>query len=316
MPPKVICVVGPTACGKTKMGVLLARACNGEVVSCDSMQIYRGMVIGTAAPTAEETEGIPHHMVGVIDPKEDYSVACYVRDAAKCVDDILARGKTPIIVGGTGLYLDALLSGREFANGQKGGETRKMLEDRLAKEGADALLEALRRIDPDCASKLIPGNQKRIVRALEVYYESGITMTEQNRRNAAIPPRYDAVTLGYAWEDREDMKNAIDLRVDKMVAQGLFDEVRSLLENGLPEDCTAMQAIGYKEALSYLHGERSEADAIDEIKLRSRQYAKRQLTWFKRNKATEWYYWKKIRDFSAALSFSTKFLTEHGVSYC
>lgn len=316
MPPKVVCVVGPTACGKTKMGVLLARACHGEVVSCDSMQIYRDMVIGTAAPTAEETEGIAHHMVGVVDPASDYSVACYVRDAARCVDDILARGKLPIIVGGTGLYLDALLSGRTFAGGQKGGERRRMLEARLAKEGADALLAELARIDPAYASKLTAGNQKRIVRALEIYYESGITMTEQNRRNAALPPQYEAVTLGFAWEDRADMKAAIDLRVDNMVAQGLFDEVRSLLDRGVPENCTALQAIGYKEALAYLNGTQSAAEAIDEIKLRSRQYAKRQLTWFKRNPATGWYYWKKTRDFSAALAFSTKFLAEYGVSYC
>ncbi|MBR1659592.1 MAG: tRNA (adenosine(37)-N6)-dimethylallyltransferase MiaA, partial [Oscillospiraceae bacterium] len=176
----LICVVGPTACGKTKMGVLLAKRYGGEVVSCDSMQLYRGMVIGTAAPTAEEAEGVPHHMVGVIDPGEAYSVARYSEEAGACVDAILARGAQPIIVGGTGLYLDALLAGHGFAAGQFGGEVRQRLEKRLAAEGAEALLSELRQIDPERAAHIDPANRKRLIRAREVWDETGKTLTQHN----------------------------------------------------------------------------------------------------------------------------------------
>ena len=310
---KLICVVGPTACGKTKMGVLLAQRYDGEVVSCDSMQLYRGMVIGTAAPTSDETAGIPHHMVGVADPAEPYSVARYAEDAAKCVDDIFARGAQPIVVGGTGLYLDALLAGHGFAAGQFGGEVRKTLEKRLAADGAEPLLAELRQIDPERAAQLRPNDARRIVRALEIYYETGKTMTAHDRESKAVPPRYGAVKLGFAFEDREDMKSLIDRRVDAMVAQGLFDEVRALLNAGVPRDATALQAIGYKECLAYLDGKATRDEAIDEIKLRSRQYAKRQLTWLRRDHGIHWYYWKKTRDFQAALAFSTEILTQCGV---
>ena len=311
---KLICVVGPTACGKTKMGVLLAQRYNGEVVSCDSMQLYRGMTIGTAAPTPEETKGVPHHMVGVADPAEPYSVARYAEDAGACVDDILARGKQPIVVGGTGLYLDALLAGHGFAAGQFGGEIRKQLEARLAAGGAAPLLDELRQIDPERAAQLNPNDAKRIVRALEIYYETGKTMSEHDRETQSVPPRYDAVYLGFAFADREDMKALIDRRVDVMVEQGLFDEVRALLAAGVPRDSTALQAIGYKECLAYLADKASREDAIAEIKLRSRQYAKRQLTWLRRNRDIHWYYWKKTRDFQAALAFSTEILSQYGVS--
>ena len=310
----LICIVGPTACGKTKMGVLLAGRYDGEVVSCDSMQLYRGMVVGTAAPTPEETGSVPHHMVGVVDPAESYSVARYAEEAGACVDGILARGKQPIIVGGTGLYLDALLAGHGFAAGQFGGEVRKALEARLNAEGAGALLRELRRIDPESAARVDPANRKRLIRALEVYYETGKTMTEHNRETQNIPPRYEAVKLGFAFDDRDDMKTLIDRRVDVMVEQGLFDEVRALLDAGIPRDSTALQAIGYKECLAYFDGDASRDDAIAEIKLRSRQYAKRQLTWLRRDQSIHWYYWKKTRDFSAALAFSTEILSANGVS--
>ena len=310
---RVVCVVGPTGCGKTKMGVLLAKAFNGEVVSCDSMQLYRGMVIGTAAPTTEETEDIAHHMVGVIDPNDDYSVARYARDAAKCVDDILSRGKLPILVGGTGLYLDALLRGTDFADGQRGGAWRDKLEARMETEGADVLLAELSAVDPDTAAKLSPADHKRIIRALEMYYETGKTKTQHDRESQRVPQRYEPVYLGFAYEDREEMKRIINLRVDIMVRDGLFEEVRALLDAGVPRTSTAFAAIGYKEALAYLDGNASREDAIAEIKLRSRQYAKRQLTWLRRNKAINWYYWKKTRDFQSALAFSTEILTNNGV---
>lgn len=314
MATELICVVGPTACGKTRMGVLLAERYNGEVVSCDSMQLYRGMVIGTAAPTSEETGGIPHHMVGVVDPHEQYSAARYAEDAGRCVDDILSRGKRPIIVGGTGLYLDALLSGRGFAAGQQGGEVRKRLEARFDAEGADALLSELRSVDPDSAARVEGVNRKRIIRALEVWYETGKTLTQHNLEASALPTRYGSVRLGFAFERREDMRELIDARVDEMVSRGLFDEVRALLDAGVPRDSTALQAIGYKECLDCLDGKSSREDAVAEIKLRSRQYAKRQLTWLRRSADIHWYYWKKNRDYEDALAFSTEILSQHGVS--
>lgn len=311
---KLVCVVGPTGCGKTWLGVELAKMLGGEVVSCDSMQIYRGMAIGTAAPTAEEMQGIPHHMVGVADPRENYSVARYADDAAKCVDDILSRGKQPVIVGGTGLYLNALLAGHGFAGGDKDGRYRAELESRWDKEGGEAMFAELRRIDPETAGNLHLNDKKRILRALEVYYETGKTMAQHNAETRLIPPRYDSVRIGLAYEDRDDMKRAIDLRVDKMVEAGLFDEVRALLDSGLPRDVTAMQAIGYKETLAYLDGEAAREEAIDEIKLRSRQYAKRQLTWLRRDPGIHWFYWKKTRILPDCLAFSTEILHTYGVS--
>ena len=311
---KLVCVVGPTGCGKTWLGVELAKMLGGEVVSCDSMQIYRGMLIGTAAPTAEEMQGIPHHMVGVADPRENYSVARYADDAAKCVDDILSRGKQPVIVGGTGLYLNALLAGHGFAGGDKDGRYRAELESRWDKEGGEAMFVELRRIDPETAGNLHLNDKKRILRALEVYYETGKTMAQHNAETKLIPPRYDSVRIGLAYEDRDDMKRAIDLRVDKMVEAGLFDEVRALLDSGLPRDVTAMQAIGYKETLAYLDGEAAREEAIDEIKLRSRQYAKRQLTWLRRDPSIHWFYWKKTRILPDCLAFSTEILHTYGVS--
>ena len=191
---------------------------------------------------------------------------------------------------------------------------RKALEARLNAEGAGALLRELRRIDPESAARVDPANRKRLIRALEVYYETGQTMTEHNRETQNIPPRYEAVKLGFAFDDRDDMKTLIDRRVDVMVEQGLFDEVRALLDAGIPRDSTALQAIGYKECLAYFDGDASRDDAIAEIKLRSRQYAKRQLTWLRRDQSIHWYYWKKTRDFSAALAFSTEILSQYGVS--
>ena len=314
MTPELICVVGPTACGKTKMGVLLARRFGGEVVSCDSMQLYRGMVIGTAAPTDEETEGVPHHMVGVVDPRESYSVARYAQEAGACVDDILARGKRPVVVGGTGLYLDALLAGHGFAAGQRGGAVRARLEERLAAEGAEALRGELRAVDPESAARIGAADGKRLVRALEVWYETGKTLTQHNLESRAASPRYRAVFLGFTFAEREALRAAIDRRVDAMAAQGLFDEVRALLDAGVPRGSTAMQAIGYKECLACLDGAVSRDEAIAEIKLRSRQYAKRQLTWLRRNRDVHWYYWKNTRDFQDALVFSTEILAQYGVS--
>lgn len=305
--------MGPTACGKTTLAVLLAQCLGGEVVSCDSMQVYRGMTIGTAAPTEREMCGVKHHMVGVLDPHEDCSAARFCEMACGCIDDILSRGKLPILAGGTGLYLDSILDGRRFAPGESGGQTRRVLEARRDREGIGALHEELRRVDPERAARLAPADEKRILRALEVWYETGETITEHDARTRVLPPRYRAVKLGLAFEDRDDMKALIDRRVDAMLDAGLFDEVRALIEAGVPRSSTALQAIGYKECLAFWDGTQTEAQAADEIKLRSRQYAKRQLTWLRRDADIHWYYWKKTRDFQAALQFSTEILRQYGV---
>ena len=314
MVPKIVCVVGPTACGKTTLGVLLAKKFGGEVVSADSMQIYRGMTIGTAAPTEEEMDGVPHHMIAVSDPAEQWSAARYAQEAVPIIDGILARGKLPILVGGTGLWIDAAVKGHGFAAGCAGGAVRRELEERLAAEGIGPLLEELRRADPESAERLHPADEKRILRALEVYRETGKTITAHNEETKALPPRYGAVWIGLQFADRADMKALIDQRVDRMAEAGLLEEVRALLSLGLPRNATALQAIGYKEFLGVLEGTATEAEALAEVKLRSRQYAKRQLTWLRRNPAIHWIFWEKDRDFARALQVSTEILTAAGVS--
>ena len=311
--PKILCIVGPTACGKTTLGILLAKRLNGEIVSVDSMQVYRGMTIGTAAPTQDEMDGVPHHMVAVAEPEENWSVARFAEEADKCIQNILSRGKLPILVGGTGLYLDAIIAGRSFAPGKSGGEIRRMLENRLAEEGIEPLLNELRMVDPESAERLPPADEKRILRALEVYLETGKTITQHNLESQTVPKKYDAVYIGLAFADRADMRALIDLRVDKMVEAGLVDEIRTLLARGLDRSCTALQAIGYKEFLAAMDGEAGIAEAVEEVKLRSRQYAKRQLTWLRRNHDIFWIVWEKERNFSEAVRLSTDFLATQGI---
>ena len=312
--PDVICVVGPTATGKTKMGTALAKRFGGEVVSVDSMQIYRGMTIGTAAPTAAEAEGVPHHMIAVADPGENWSVARYIAEADRCVQDILRRGRRPVLVGGTGLYLDALLRGTEFAAGRSGGEIRETLYRRLETEGAAALLEELRRVDPETAVRLHLHDEKRILRALEVWQETGETIAAHDRRTRSAPNRYDAVYIGLTFADRAALYRRIDRRVDEMVARGLLQEVHELLRSNLPPDATALQAIGYKQFLAVERGERTVEDAVAEVKLRSRQYAKRQLTWLRRNGQIHWIEWEEEPNFPAGIQKATEILTAAGIS--
>lgn len=314
MSPKILVIVGPTASGKTRMAVELAQRHNGEVISADSMQIYRTMDIGTAKPTQEEMGGIPHHMIDVADPEEDFSVARYVEMAARCVDDVLARGKLPIVAGGTGLYIDSLLSGRTFAPFSPDSALRGELERELAEKGGQAMLEALAQVDPEAAQRLHPNDHKRIIRALEVYRSTGKTITQHNRETQAIPPRYNALTIGLAFQDRQAMWRRIDQRVDEMVAAGLEDEVRRLLTSGISPKCTAMQAIGYKEFTQALSGEMTWQEAADVVKLRSRQYAKRQLTWFGRNPNTRWVRWDDPPEFEQGRRASTEYMEEFGIS--
>lgn len=311
---RVVCVVGPTATGKTKMGVALAQRFNGEVVSVDSMQLYRGMAIGTAAPTPEEMEGVPHHMVAVADPAESWSAARYVQTADACVQDILRRGKLPVLVGGTGLYLDNLIRGTDFAAGAQGTALRRELQQRMTAEGAAALLEELRGIDPAAAERLHLRDEKRIIRALEVWYETGMTITEHDARERQRPPRYEALYIGLDFLERQDLRDRIDARVDAMVEQGLLAEVETLLSSGLPREATALQAIGYRQFLAVAEGHATQQQAIDEVKLRSRQYAKRQLTWLRRNPDIFWIRWGRQPNFPEGLQKATEYL--HGRGLC
>lgn len=311
MPPQVVCVVGPTASGKTALGVWLAKHYNGEVVSCDSMQIYRRMDIGTAKPTREEMDGVPHHMIDVADPEEDYSAERYRREAVPVVDDILARGKLPIIVGGTGLYLDALLNGHDFAVKSTGW--REKLQKKYDEEGIQPLWEALTEIDPESATRLHPMDTKRVIRALEVWYETGETISAHNAATRLLPPRYTALKLGLNYENRADLYARIDARVEEMAASGLVDEVRALLESGVSSGCTAMQAIGYKELCAAVEDDGDLTAALDEVKLRSRQYAKRQLTWFRRDRTTQWYRHGSQPDPEALRRFAAEKLAEAGI---
>lgn len=283
----IICVAGPTASGKTALAVELAKQYNGEVVSCDSMQVYRRMDIGTAKPTVEEMQGIVHHMIDVADPEEDFSVSRYCAMATPIVEDILARGKRAIIAGGTGLYLDSLIRGNAFAPFPSTG-VRERLEAQAAQQGIEVLYRQLQQADPEAAGRLHLADQKRIIRALEVYLETGETITEHNRKTQLLPPRFQPLWLGLDFEHREDLYARIDQRVGIMLDRGLIDEIRALLDSGIPEKCTAMQAIGYKEFVDALEGRSTIAAAADQVRQSSRHYAKRQLTWLRRNGAIHW----------------------------
>lgn len=298
--PNMIVITGPTATGKTALGVAVAKAVDGEVIGADSMQIYRYMDIGTAKPTPAEMDGVPHHMVDIIDPAENYSVSRYVEQATAVADDILARGRVPVVVGGTGLYIDSLVAGREFAENQSDPKLRSMLEQQYDEHGGEAMRAMLHSFDPDRAEKLHPADKRRIVRAIEVYLLSGDTITAHDERTKAVPKRYNAVTYALDFTDRADLYRRIDLRVDRMAVLGLFDEVRALLDRGVPDDCTAMQAIGYKEAVLALRGAMTREDALERIKQSSRQYAKRQLTWLRRDKDIRWVRWDKQPDIPSA----------------
>ncbi len=283
----IICIAGPTASGKTALAVALAKEIGGEVISCDSMQVYRHMDIGTAKPTIEEMQGIPHHMLDVADPTEDFSVSRYCEMATPIVEDILNRGKTPIIAGGTGLYMDALIRGNAFAPYPSTG-MREKLEAQADSAGMEAMLKLLATIDPDSANRLHLKDRKRVLRALEVYYETGETITEHNRKTQQIPPKYNPYWFAIEDSERTTLYNRIDCRVKIMLKNGLLEEIKKLLDMGVPEKCTAMQAIGYKEFVDALAGRISIAEATQQVQQASRHYAKRQLTWFRRNSAIHW----------------------------
>lgn len=313
MKPNILVICGPTASGKTALAVELALRFGGEVVSADSMQVYRRMDIGTAKPTPEETRGVPHHMIDVAQPEENYSVARYVQEAVPIVDDILARGKLPIVAGGTGLYIDHLVAGRQFAPFAPDSGLRAELQAQAKAEGLPALYARLERADPDAAARLHPNDEKRIIRALEVFLSTGKPLSRFDAESRALPNRYTPLTIALNFRERPWLWERIDRRVDEMLARGLEGEVRSLLAEGIPPDCTAMQAIGYKEIAAAIRSGRPVSEGAEEVKLRSRQYAKRQITWFRRNREAHWFEWEKIPDLSAALAFSTELIREAGL---
>ncbi len=284
----VIVITGPTASGKTPLGVSLALALKSEVVSADSMQLYRGLDIGSAKPTGKEMRGVPHRMIDVADPWEDYSVSRWVESAAACCDALLAQGKTPVIVGGTGLYIESLLSGRDFSAAPGDSGLRERLGAEYDALGGAAFRERLRTVDPERAEKLAPGDKKRLVRSMEVFLLTGETITAHDERTKLLPPRYASRRFALTWKKRETLYERIRQRVDEMMTAGLAEEVERLLQSGLSEKSTAMQAIGYKEIAAALRGECTMADAVETVKRESCRYAKRQLTWLRRDKELVW----------------------------
>lgn len=314
MAGKVVVIAGPTASGKTALAIELARALGGEIVTADSMQVYRGFDIGTAKADANERAAAAHHMLDVAAPDESYSAARYVEEAAAVCDDILARGRLPIIAGGTGLYIDSLLSGRDFAERGEGPDLRAELSAEYDERGGEAMLECLRGFDPERAAILHPADKRRIVRAIEIYKLTGRTITEHDACTKTLPPRYDAARIVLNYSERSALYARIDARVDEMCTRGLFDEVAGLLRAGVPEDCTAMQAIGYKEAVRALRGEITRAEAVEQVKLASRRYAKRQLTWFRRWEDALWIEHAGTPDLISARQLSTDFIHSRGIS--
>jgi len=284
----VIAVAGPTASGKTSLAVTLALRFSGEVVSCDSMQIYKGMSIATAKPTAEEMRGVPHYMIDFLDADVRYSVSDYVKEARTHIEDIHSRGLLPIVAGGTGLYMDSLLTNTDFGEVPDNTDMRASLHSRLEKEGAQSLLDELRRVDPQSALRLHVNNTGRIIRALEVYYLTGETMTERIERSRLTPKLYDVCYIGINYKDRDALYRRIDERVDKMISDGLLSEAQKYIS--LSPGTTAVQAIGYKELKPYFDGLLTLDEAADNLKRATRRYAKRQLTWFRRNDKINWIY--------------------------
>ncbi len=285
---KVIAVVGPTASGKTSLGIHLAQKLNGEVVSGDSMQIYKDMNIATAKPTEEEMQGIKHHLIGFVNPEDEYSVASFCSDAKRAVEDIASRGKTPILVGGTGLYIDSFINNTEFFDNANSKAVRDELYKELNENGIEGLYNELLSVDSEAAKKIHPNNEVRVIRALEIYRLTGKSLTEQNKCSHENESPYESLYIGIRYKDREKLYERINRRVDLMCDMGLLEEAKEFYKKHPSQ--TAVNAIGYKELKPYLDGEKTLQECLEHLKQSTRRYAKRQLTWFNRNEKINWVY--------------------------
>ena len=307
---KVISVVGPTAAGKTSLGVQIAKAFDGEVVSADSMQIYNNMPIASAAPTEGETDGIPHHLIGFADPYHKFSVAEFISLASETVCDISNRGKLPVIVGGTGLYIDSLISGVSFSE-ENSDRVRQQLEEETKARGMESMLDELKSIDPETAAKYHLNDRKRILRALEIYRIHGKTKSQLDGESKRDGDRYECLWIGVTYRNRELLYDRINRRVDIMLSQGLLDEAKKTFESNVGS--TAVQAIGHKEFFPYFKGEIPLEKAVESLKAETRRYAKRQMTWFRRNEKINWIYADETPEvFKEAEQIVDNWLTERG----
>lgn len=309
---KLICITGPTASGKTALSIALAKQLDTEIISSDSMQIYRGMDIGTAKPTIEEQQAVPHHMIDILDPSESFSVARYIELADACAEKLLSVGKIPIVVGGTGLYLDALIEGSAFTSDETDPTIRQKYEKMAQEQGNLAVHACLAAVDPQAAERLHPNNRKRVIRALEVFEQTGMTLDTWNAKNKRAEPKYHAVKIGLRPTERETLYQRIDHRVDQMMADGLLVEAQRLWESGQLTG-TAAQAIGYKELLDFLEGRCPLEVCIETLKRRTRNYAKRQLTWLKRDPTVHWITYDTHSDFTEVFQRSTDYLAGQGI---
>lgn len=296
----VIAIVGPTASGKTKLAVDIAKKYNAEIVSCDSMQVYKGMDVATAKPTIEEMQGIKHHLISEVDRNVDFSVAEYKELAQTSINDIIGRGKNVVLVGGTGLYCQALLENVRFLDVKSDDNIRSKLEKRAVTQGSQSLIDELMKIDEQTAKTLHPNNLKRIIRALEVYYLSGKTMTEQVEKSRVIPSPYKSCVIGLSFKDRQNLYNRINKRVDIMLNEGLLEETSQYLDESY--NTTANQAIGCKEMSKYLKGQSTLQEATEKLKMETRRYAKRQLTWFRRKEYIDWIYVDECDNYDVVLN--------------
>ncbi|AXN40657.1 tRNA (adenosine(37)-N6)-dimethylallyltransferase MiaA [Peribacillus butanolivorans] len=292
---KLLVIIGPTAVGKTKMSIELAKQFNGEIISGDSMQVYKGMDIGTAKIKREETEGIPHYLLDIKEPDEPFSAAEFQERANACIEDIQNRGKLPIIVGGTGLYIQSVIYDYQFSEAPSDPSYRGMLEKQVKELGIDPVFEQLQSVDPESANRIHPNNVRRVIRALEIFHCTGKTMSEQLDEQPT-EMKYDTCIIGLTM-DREKLYQRIDQRVDGMIEEGLIQEVQSFYEQGL-RDCQSIQAIGYKEIYDFIDERASLEEAIEALKQNSRRYAKRQLTWFRNKMDVIWFDMTKLEDFS------------------
>lgn len=295
----VVAVVGPTASGKSRLAVEIALRKNGEIISADSMQIYKGMCIGTAKPTTADMQGVVHHLIDFADLSQPFSVANYVQLASTCISKLNARGKLPIIAGGTGLYIRSLLNNIQFTDDDKDKSLREALAQKAATMGTESLLAELKSFDPLSAQRIHPNNIGRVIRAIEIYRTTGVTMTEQIERSKQKPTPYNACVIGLDFKDRQTLYDRIDRRVDLMMSAGLLQEAKEVLSQ--PGAQTALQAIGYKELLPYFNNECTLEEAIRKIKQESRHYAKRQLTWFRRDANINWIMVDDSADFAEVI---------------